>query len=305
MTRILGGALGLALLLSPALAQDADGLRERARALANEEKWAEAAEVYESLTTSDPRDIQSWAGLGRARRSLDQLDAAVAAYEKALALDDESFLTHAGLAITLERMEKLDRAFDHLERLAGIGVSPKTLRESPAFAGLREHERFAVALGIAERAANPCRQGGPYDDFDFWVGDWDVYVNDQKRARNVITKEMNGCIVRERYSNDGGYEGESLNYYDPETSRWKQSWVDSAGGIVRYSGGLVEEGVMRMEGANTTAKGKTQLARVTWTRLDDGRVHHVIEQSKDGGETWQPYFDGTYVEREESEGEGK
>ena len=37
-------------------------------------------------------------------------------------------------------------------------------------------------------------------------------------------------------------------------------------------------------------------ARVTWTRKDDGTVHHYIEQSTDGGKTWQTFFDGIYVE---------
>ncbi len=297
MTRILRAALGLCMLASAGLTQDTGEPRRRADRLASDEKWAEAAEAYAALTASDPTDISSWTGLGRARRSLDQLDLAVAAYEQALALDGESFTALVGMAITYERLERLDRAFGYLEKIAGMGITPLTLKDNPAFAGLREHERFAVSVGIAERAANPCRQGGPYDDFDFWIGDWDVYVNERKGPRNVITKEMNGCIVRERYKN-AGYEGESINYVDPESGRWKQNWVDSSGGIVRYAGGLAEDGVMKMEGANTGPDGKTQLARVTWTRLEDGRVHHVIEQSKDDGESWQPYFDGTYVARD-------
>ena len=99
--------------------------------------------------------------------------------------------------------------------------------------------------------------------------------------------------------------GESINYYDPETRRWKQNWVDSTGGIVRYTGGLVEEGVMKMEGANTTVNGVTKRARVTWTRLEDGRVHHLIEHSKDDGKTWTPAFDAIYARRKEEAEEGK
>lgn len=296
MTRILRAVFGLALFVVPLSAQDAGDLRERAQAFANEENWAAAAEAYESLTASDPKDIQSWTQLGRVRRKLDQLDAAVVAYEKALAISDQSFLAHAGLAITLERMEKLDGAFEHLEKIAELGAPPSMLQENPVFAGLREHDRFVVALGIAERAANPCHEAGPHDDFDFWVGDWDVYSGGQKGARNIITKEMNGCFLRESFAG-GGTMGESINYYDPETGRWKQNWVDSTGGIVRYTGGLAKEGVMRMEGANTTVKGVTKRARVTWTLLDDGQVHHLIEHSTDDGETWIPAFDATYKKR--------
>ena len=45
----------------------------------------------------------------------------------------------------------------------------------------------------------------------------------------------------------------------------------------------------------TFADGRHELARVTWTRLDDGTVHHVIERSRDEGKTWQPAFDAIYV----------
>jgi hypothetical protein len=146
-----------------------------------------------------------------------------------------------------------------------------------------------------EEAPQPCRQGGPYDDFDFWLGDWDVMVRGTKRAENLITKEMNGCIVRERYTNEQGYAGESINYYDAGTRTWKQNWVDILGGVVQYEGKLSKEGVMEMEGSSTDANGEEQMAKVTWTLLPDGRVHHVIEQSSNRGHDWKKFFDALYV----------
>lgn len=39
--------------------------------------------------------------------------------------------------------------------------------------------------------------------------------------------------------------------------------------------------------------------RITWTPGENGTVHQVWEQTRDGGETWDVVFDGTYVEKAE------
>lgn len=286
----------LLLLVGPAPASE-DSPAARGQAAIQAGEWKEAAAIYAGLTEAEPDNAQHWINLGLARRSLDQLEESLQAYARALELTPQSPRAHAGMALTLERAGRIEEALSHLTAFAENGGPPAVLTGNPAFEGLRGHEGFAAVLALAEKNANPCLHGGPYDDFDFWVGDWDVYMGGQKRARNVITKEMNGCIVRERYSNNLGYSGESINYYDPESGRWKQNWVDSAGGVVRYSGEGRGPGVMVMEGANTSARGQTQLARVTWKLLEDGRVHHVIEQSTDGGETWSSFFDGLYSRR--------
>ena len=154
-----------------------------------------------------------------------------------------------------------------------------------------------------QEPSQPCLEGGRYDDFDFWIGDWDVMVRGKKRAENLITKEMNGCIIRERFRNEQGYDGESINYYDPGTRTWKQNWVDAQGGVVRYEGKLRKEGVMFMEGWSTSADGEEQMAKVTWTLLPDGRVHHVIEQSANRGYDWKKFFDALYVKSDRSQAE--
>jgi len=55
---------------------------------------------------------------------------------------------------------------------------------------------------------------------------------------------------------------------------------------------------MHLEGTNTAADGTYELIRGTWTRLADGRVRQLFEQSRDRGETWYVWFDGYYVRQE-------
>ena len=41
--------------------------------------------------------------------------------------------------------------------------------------------------------AKPCTAGPEYQQFDFWVGEWDVEVSGQKVARSRIEKISDGC----------------------------------------------------------------------------------------------------------------
>ncbi|MEM7048859.1 MAG: tetratricopeptide repeat protein [Acidobacteriota bacterium] len=269
----------------------------RAEALEHlqEGRWPEAAEALRKLAADEAAGAQDWAYLGLAERRLERPTEARQAYERAIALEAGNVTALAGLAIVLAASGQGSEALKQLEKAAVAGLPPAQLRQSPAFAELRSLEGFEAVLAVADRAANPCRHRVEYSQFDFWVGTWDVMIAGQKQAENRITKEMNGCLVRERYRDSTGYEGESLNYFDPESGAWKQNWVDRGGGVTRYQGSLEAPGVMRMTGANTPPGGETELARVTWTRRDDGTVHHFIERSRDGGATWRVMFDAIYV----------
>jgi hypothetical protein len=54
---------------------------------------------------------------------------------------------------------------------------------------------------------------------------------------------------------------------------------------------------MRFEGEHVKLDGTRTLQRATFTPGEEGTVRQFIEASSDGGETWNVYFDGTYVMR--------
>ena len=120
--------------------------------------------------------------------------------------------------------------------------------------------------------------------FDFWVGDWRVEANGRLAGHNSITKSYDGCVLEERWRGAAGLKGTSLNIYDAKTKKWHQTWVDSNGSLLLIEGGIVDA-AMQMSNATN---------RITWSRLDGGRVRQVWEQSKDG-KTWTVVFDGVYV----------
>ena len=197
------------------------------------------------------------------------------------------------MAVALAKTGDKDGAFNWLEKAVKQGLPAPSIDANPGLTGLHADPRYAALMAEADALAHPCPTDARYRAFDFWVGDWDVYVGGQKiAAHNHISSELSGCLIRERWSG-GGY-GESLNYFDAHAGKWHQNYVDDGGSTVWYIGGPTGPGVMHMEGGYANVYGSAGLARVTWTKNPDGSVHHYIERSSDGGKTWSVYFDATY-----------
>ncbi|MDX1643243.1 MAG: hypothetical protein R3244_02675 [Thermoanaerobaculia bacterium] len=148
---------------------------------------------------------------------------------------------------------------------------------------------------LVAQPASPCGEADPYGALDFWVGEWRV-VNAEGATvgTNRIEKRQAGCLIEENWSSAGGGTGQSMNYYDPAAGLWKQHWVDGRGTVVHYAG-TVTDGVLVYEGQHIRADGTVTMARVRLEPIEEGRLHHLIEHSPDGGDTWTNYFDATYV----------
>jgi hypothetical protein len=167
-------------------------------------------------------------------------------------------------------------------------------------------DRFSALLVLAALAAagpaatqdappTPCTTGGVYDDFDFWVGDWDVFVpNGDQAGTNSIEKIEAGCLLLENWTGAAGGTGKSINFYDAARDVWRQVWVSSNGVLIEIEGGL-RDGSMVLEGTLTDAGGGSQPFRGTWTPNEDGSVRQHFEISNTDGLGWATWFDGRYV----------
>jgi hypothetical protein len=141
-------------------------------------------------------------------------------------------------------------------------------------------------------------------DFDFWLGEWDVFgPAGQQVGTNSITPLFEGHesgMLQEHWRGSGGVEGRSINGYDAARGCWHQTWMDSTGGVLHLDGGL-QDGAMVLEG---WGPGGTDLdvvdrQRITWTREgpDGTEVRQLWESSSDDGLTWTVAFDGRYRRR--------
>ena len=157
-----------------------------------------------------------------------------------------------------------------------------------AFLGAPARAQEAPAEAAPEACDSP-----EHRQFDFWLGSWDVYRPDGEQAgTNRLTAIHDGCAIREEWEGVSGHAGTSLNFYDPASGRWYQTWVDNGGKPLLLSGGLNGDGQMVL----ASPDGESPRQRITWTPEEDGSVRQLWETSEDGGGTWSVAFDGRYVD---------
>ena len=141
------------------------------------------------------------------------------------------------------------------------------------------------------QSAMPCANA-TYRQFDFWIGDWDVF--DVQRPAVVVAHAhveliLNGCVLHELYQGIEGHKGESFTIYDVTRDTWHQSWVNDHGYLLTIEGRL-RGSAMILEGTDHLPNGKPRQVRVEW-RPEDRGVREVAVRSTDGGVTWVPWFD--------------
>lgn len=154
----------------------------------------------------------------------------------------------------------------------------------------------AILAGPAVSARSPEQQ-----QFDFWLGDWDVHDGKgQRLGHNRIEALLGGTVLQEHWDDGLGSSGTSLNAYQPARKLWTQHWVDSTGGALDLEGRL-EGTSMVLKGVKEGPKGRV-IDRIIWTPLPDGRVRQLWDRSMDGGLSWSLVFDGYYTRINHSKG---
>jgi hypothetical protein len=131
-----------------------------------------------------------------------------------------------------------------------------------------------------------------YRQFDFWIGDWDVFDVDNpaiKVARVRVEPILNGCVLREDYAGADGHEGQSFSIFDASRQLWHQTWVTNNGQMLVIEGGM-HGAEMVLSGVDHTDNGKLRSVRGVWKPVSGG-VRESATRSTDNGATWSPWFD--------------
>ena len=168
----------------------------------------------------------------------------------------------------------------------------------PILSTLEGEAEYDAAVAAMEKLAYPCEDNDVFDQFDFWVGEWEVHGPAGGFAgTNSITKEERGCMLQERWVNSAGGTGQSINYVDQITGEWVQVWNAEGGSQINIRGGLTDEGMLLVGTLHTVGTDTTIPFRALWTLLPDGRVRQFFEQSADDGKTWTTWFEGFYTRK--------
>lgn len=158
---------------------------------------------------------------------------------------------------------------------------------------------IAVACGPVYGQQVPC-SGPEFRQFDFWVGEWDVYHStaDTIVGYNHIKNILNGCVIEENWTGGTGFQGKSFNTYNPVDSTWNQVWVDTGGNTYHFKGRYADH-VMRLKGETTSRQsGQKILFDMSYTYDPEAQtVRQVWKASSDNGTSWNAIFDGIYKRR--------
>ena len=260
------------------------------------QKWDEAAKLYEEIVKTEPGNGRAWYFLAMSRHSLGQYQPAVEAFQKNIAISNNPNAMY-NLACAYSRLKQTDQAFDWLEKSLKSGIGPGiNLSTDADLENLRSDVRFKAMLEIYDRKTKPCMFVPEARQFDFWVGDWDVYsVQGQKVASSRIESFSEGCGILENWTTVGN-TGKSINYFDTNTKKWTQLWVGSGGAATMYVGEYADN-KMVIDSVITNKDGKKTINRMTFFHLDTNTVRQLGEASNDDGKIWTPTFDFKYIRK--------
>jgi hypothetical protein len=174
------------------------------------------------------------------------------------------------------------------------------LENDPEFDNLRKTPGFKVVRDSIFGIAFPCLKNPKAREFDFWLGDWDVYVTANlniKAGFNRITQASGGCVIVENWESAGPHSGMSINYFEPRTAKWQQKWAGSGPDIIEFYDGEYSDRAMRFKWEGVNPDGTKFMGKLTFTELAPGKVTQHSQRSNDGGKTWQDVYNFTYIRR--------
>jgi hypothetical protein len=151
---------------------------------------------------------------------------------------------------------------------------------------------FCFFLSSAQNnSQKPC-SAPEASQFDFWVGDWIATWSDSLHGTNHIEKMFGNCTVHENFSiPKTNFLGQSWSVYNANYKQWQQTWVDSQGGYIALTGGMVGDSLIlttaeRTVPASISPSGKL-MSRMVYYNIKPDSFDWSWEASTDGGKLWK------------------
>lgn len=130
-------------------------------------------------------------------------------------------------------------------------------------------------------------------EFNFWLGEWDVYWAD-KQGVNRIESILDGAVIQENFDGDG-LIGTSVSVFSKEDSRWHQTWVDNSGSYLDFVGEFTDgKMILSRDGI---VEGKAVKQRMVWYEITKEAFLWNWERSDDEGVTWRELWKIEYKRR--------
>ena len=268
------------------------------------QNWASAKKIYETALQDTSHSALSWNRLGFSNYNLKVYDEALRAYEKAALLNPPAGLKpvlYSRIAKVYAIKNRMQESYTALDSAVSNGYSfYKELDTLPDFKSMRKEERFKKARDQVYANANPCMADARHREFDFWVGEWDVFTTGSKQptgAHSIIQLISGGCAILENWESPAS-NGKSINFVDPVSNKWKQSWAGNyANGTQEFVNGEYKDGAMRFDFTTTGSGGEKIMGHLIFYNQGPNQVRQFNETSADDGKTWTTNYDFTYIRK--------
>ncbi|MDI1355771.1 MAG: hypothetical protein PSX36_12690 [bacterium] len=274
-----------------------------ADSLFQSQNWKKAKQAYEAVLTDTTINALAWNRLAYSNFNLKLNSDAIICYKKAISQNPVPGLKpviYLRLSRVLAITNDTKNALIALDSAVACGYSnTKELDTLSEFKKLRKMDEFIKLEKKAYLNANPCMLNKQAREFDFWVGEWDVFVTNTKQyvGHSLIQIISGGCAILENWESPNS-NGKSINFIDPVTNKWKQSWAGNyADGIQEFANGEYKDDAMRFTFESTDAKGLKTIGRFMFFNQGVNQVRQFNETSVDGGNTWTTNYDFTYIRK--------
>jgi Tetratricopeptide repeat len=280
---------------SPAGSAVTPEMRAEANGFYQKQDWPNAVSAYEKIVKAEEANLSAHYRLGLSLLGLNKNAEAQPHLEKAFTASPNPFFAIA-LARVYARTGEKEKAYEVLDKTPAMGgIAAESLEAEADFASFRQEPRFKELVQKSDLAVNPCKASPNFRQFDFWIGEWDAKnVQGVTVGSSSIQLILGQCVIFENWSTPVS-SGKSFNIFDTRDNKWHQNWVDDKGTYTHYVGELKDGKMVYI--AKVPAKGRTVLARMTFSKLPNGDVRQLGESSADDGKTWTTTFDFTYVKK--------
>lgn len=278
-------------------------------------QYSRAIPLYEEALKEDAnkKNAIAWNRLGFCYQNTKNYDQAEKNYLEAY----KTGMPPAARNILYSRMSKVYSAKKDIRKSASWLDSAITvgygdindLETAEEFKNLRMDDSYKNLLKKVYTSAYPCSTDPKKREFDFWVGEWDVYNNTKILVgKSMIQKVTGECAIQENWSSLGSsYVGKSVNYYDAAKGKWHQFYYDSGSLLAPSDEGEYKE---YTSFANPSYKGNAMvfkrkdadkkgeyIANFVFFNLESTKMRQFLEKSYDGGKTWVVGLDLLYVRK--------
>lgn len=256
--------------------------------------WNETVKAYTWLIENGKaqRPGIAWYRIAIADYSMNNFINAIPAFKNAISYNNNPQWMY-NLACAFNRAGNKDSCYTWLQAAVDKGFNKyDDIIKDEDLASLRNEERYKIFLQKLKAIAYPCSASPEYRQFDFWIGEWNVF--DTKTGnlggKSKIELLLGECVIMENWMPLNGPAGKSFNIYNIAEKKWRQTYVDANGTFAEFYDGEFKDNKMQFQGKPNG----NELNRLTFFKISDNEVRQLGERSKDNGVSWEVMYDLTY-----------